>query len=127
MTLLRRIEHVGITVADMNRSIAFYRDVLGLTLRDRRRLGAVELAFLTVGDDSAQIELVAGDDPAAPGDAAMNHLAFTVDALEPVVARLREHRVTIDSAAPIPIWDGMRVLFFRGPDGEKLELFERGI
>lgn len=125
MTRIERIEHIGIMVRDMDRSIEFYRDVLGLALRERRSFHAVELAFLHAENDSAEIELIAGEDAYRPGDGTVNHLAFTVTDLEPLIARLQAHSVPIDGDGPIDIWDGMRVLFFRGPDGEKLELFER--
>jgi lactoylglutathione lyase len=125
MPLLQRIEHIGIQVQDLDRSIAFYRDVLGLTLHGRRTFGSAELAFLAAEGDSALLELVARPENEPRGDGAVHHLAFTVAALEAVTARLREHGVALESDAPIAIWDGMRVQFFRGPDGELLELFER--
>jgi glyoxylase I family protein len=45
MTLLG-FEHIGMTCADMGRTIAFYRDLLGLTLRLRKQTEGGEVAFL---------------------------------------------------------------------------------
>lgn len=112
-------------VADMDRSIAFYRDVLGFALREQRNLdNGTKLAFMQVGE--AEIELIANPrDQHLHGDATLNHLAFHVSDLDAVLAQLRKHNTEMISPQPINAWEGMRIAFFRGPDGEKLELCER--
>jgi len=119
----QRMEHIGIMVDDLDRSIAFYTGILGLTLRDRRRFGDFELAFLRLGE--GEIELVAGEPDHIHADAQVNHLAFTVPDLDAAVTELKALDPTLEFGAPIELWDGLRCLFFRGPDGERLELFER--
>ncbi len=117
-------DHVGISVSDIDRSIAFYRDILGLQLVEQRQFNNGQIAFFQVGD--TLVELVANRKPGEPvADGLVNHFAFTVDDLAAAVARLRQHQVLTETPAPVPIWEGMRVIFFRGPDGERLELFER--
>ncbi len=123
--LIKKAEHIGIMVKDLDRSIAFYQDVLGLKLVERRRSNTLELAFLQVGD--TEIELIAGGQGYVEQDGVVNHLAFTVTDLDAALAHLKAHGVELITPEPRPIWDGMRVLFFRGPDGEKLELFERKV
>ncbi|MCC7355362.1 MAG: VOC family protein, partial [Anaerolineae bacterium] len=55
--MLQKVEHVGIQVRDLDRSIKFYTEVLGLTLRKRVRLNeTTELAFLPLGE--SEIELI---------------------------------------------------------------------
>lgn len=121
--MLNKCEHIGIMVSDVERSIRFYRDVLGLPFIERRAFKGLDLAFLQIGD--TQLELVAGTADHQQADGLVNHVAFTVSDLDAVVAHLRAEGVELISEAPQPIWEGMRVFFFRGPDGEKLELFER--
>jgi lactoylglutathione lyase len=123
--VLKRIDHIGLLVTDMERSIAWYQSVLGLGLRLRVRMNEqTELAFLTLGE--TEIELVAksgGGD--APLDGVVNHLAFRVDEIDGVLERLRQQGVTLLSERPADLEAiGVRVAFFRGPDGEKLELVE---
>jgi lactoylglutathione lyase len=122
--MLRQLEHIGVMVKDMDRSVHFYTEVLGLQLRERRTFRTLELAFLEIGD--TEIELIAGEAGYIEKDAIINHIAFTVDNLEEAVTHLKTHGADVDVSDPIELWDGKRCLFFRGPDGEKLEFFEHG-
>lgn len=122
--MLNKLEHAGIMVADMDRAIRFYTQTLGLPLRERRTFGTVDLAFLSVGD--TEIELICGDADYVNRDGLVHHLAFTVTDLDSVIDTLRQRGVTFDTPEPTEVWNGYRIIFFRGPDGEKLELFERG-
>ncbi|MDB4894934.1 MAG: glyoxalase [Firmicutes bacterium] len=122
--LLRKVEHIGINVSDMDRSIKFYTEVLGLNLRTRVRLSEQsELAFLAIGD--AELELVAtGGAIEHARQGVVNHLAFTVDDVSTVLAHLKKHAVHLLNDEPIVIEPlGVKIAFFHGPDGEKLELF----
>jgi len=122
--LITKAEHIGIMVTDLDRSIAFYQDILGLKLRQRTTTATgTNIAFFQVGN--VEIELVAGSaNGYHPGDGIVNHLAFTVSDLDAMIEHLKAHQVETISPKPIPVWEGMRVFFFRGPDGEKLELCE---
>jgi lactoylglutathione lyase len=125
--LLRKVEHIGINVSDMDRSIKFYTEVLGLNLRTRVRLSEQsELAFLAIGD--AELELVAtGGAIEHARQGVVNHLAFTVDDVSTVLAHLKKHAVHLLNDEPIVIEPlGVKIAFFHGPDGEKLELFSAG-
>lgn len=122
--MLQKLEHIGVMVADMDRSIAFYVEVLGLTLRDRRILGdTVELAFVGLG--GAELELVAGAPAELSGDAQVNHIAFAVDSLPEAMEAIRHIDPSITFTEPMTLWDGKGCVFFRGPDNERLELFGR--
>jgi lactoylglutathione lyase len=125
--LLRKVEHIGINVSDMERSLAFYTQVLGLPLRGRVKLGEkTELAFVSLGD--AEIELVwkQGAELEHAREGIVNHLAFTVDDVGAVLAHLRGHGVKLLNEEPVVLGAlGARVAFFHGPDGEKLELFAK--
>jgi lactoylglutathione lyase len=111
-------------VNDLERSLPFYRDILGLQVREvRKRDNGPDLAFITVG--RVEIELIAGSaNPYHNGDGIVNHFAFRVDDLDAALAHLRAHDVEIISPQPIAVDEHMRVAFFRGPDGEKLEFVE---
>lgn len=124
--MLKKAEHVGIMVSDMDRSIRFYTEVLGLSLRERVWLNeATELAFLPVGD--TEIELVYKKSGFAHvSDGTVNHLAFTVEDIEAVLAHLRSHGVELIHQEPLSLPAiGARIAFFYGPDRERLELFQR--
>lgn len=123
------LHHVGIRVRDLDRSIAFYRDVLGLQVRVRRTLdGGTEIAFLGHGPgggatgDGATIELIAGPTDHVDADGVVHHVAFAVDDADAVWERLRELGVTLlqDRVADVP--GGRKLAAFRGPDGEYLQI-----
>lgn len=119
-----KFEHIGIMVTDMEKSIKFYTEIMGLTLKERQpRDNGVELVFLTLGD--WELELVSGASGYLDGDAQFNHLAFTVDNLEATKAHIKAHVPDVEFTPDLQLWDGLRCSFFRGPSGEKLELFER--
>jgi catechol 2,3-dioxygenase-like lactoylglutathione lyase family enzyme len=148
MTVIR-IDHVGITVSDLDRALGFYRDLLGLRVLADSTLIEPEVADL-LGLDSVQLRIVdldSGDGRVveliqylqpkgtqiayASADPATAHIAFTVDDLDAVRERLSQAGATIVSRRPITIsdpggsFDGAICLYVRDPDGAILELVQR--
>jgi lactoylglutathione lyase len=122
MTVLG-LHHVGLYVASLERSIAFYRDTFDLELAERFLFGGEDIAFLRLG--GARLELLETDAQARRPTAVVDHLALEVDNLDAVVGRLRERGVPLLDEAPIAVPAlGARILFCVGPDGERIELLE---
>src|SRR5512145_767876 len=117
--------HTMVRVADLDKSLHFYRDLLGL--RELRRIenegGRFTLVFLAApGDDAAQVELTYNWDPEAYGiGRAFGHLAYQVDDIYAACRRLMEHGDTISR----PPRDG-RMAFVRSPDQISVELLQKG-
>jgi lactoylglutathione lyase len=117
--------HTMVRVADLEKSLHFYRDLLGL--HELRRIenegGRFTLVFLAApGDDAAQIELTYNWDPEAYGiGRAFGHLAYEVDDIYALCARLQDGGVTINR----PPRDG-RMAFVRSPDNISIELLQKG-
>ncbi len=125
--MLRKIEHVGIQVRDLDRSIKFYTEILGLSLRKRVRMNeTTELAFLPLGE--SEIELICKTtEYTFAKEGIVNHLTFTVDDVAGILDHLRKHKVELIHEQPLFLEKlGVRIAFFWGPDGEKLELFDPG-
>lgn len=124
--MIHKLEHIGVMVNDMEVSIDFYSGVLGLRLIRRERVSdKVELAFLSLpGDERIQIELISGVGGSLPDQGKVNHIAFTVGDIEAEIARLKAAGVRMTDDQPRTILDGIRIAFFNGPDGERLELFQ---
>jgi len=126
---IRKIEHVGIMVRDIERSVAFYTEVVGLKhLRTMLHTnGVIKLAFLAYPDASETvIELIEGYNAELPAEGKVHHIAFTVDRLDEELARIRSLDVELRDTEVTTLPDGSRYFFFYGPDGELLELFEPG-
>jgi lactoylglutathione lyase len=122
--------HTMVRVTDIERSLAFYRDALGLQLLSRRdnEAGRYTLVFLCApGDDAAQIELTynwpdaSGKAEQYTGGRNFGHVAYAVDDIYATCQRLMEHGVTINR----PPRDG-RMAFVRSPDNISIELLQRG-
>lgn len=126
--MYHKLEHIGIMVKDMDRSVQFYSEVLGMQLKGRERLGdGAELAFLGYpGTDNILLELISRwrDDLPAKGN--VDHIAFTVTDIDAEVERLKSLGVEMidNQAKNAPICGGVKIAFFYGPDGERLELFQ---
>ena len=117
--------HTMVRVTDLDASLAFYRDALGLEVLSVREVpaGRYTLAFLAApGDSSAQVELTFNWDPEAyTGGRNFGHLAYAVDDIYATCRRLMEHGVTICR----PPRDG-RMAFVRSPDQISIELLQSG-
>ena len=117
--------HTMVRVADLEKSLHFYRDLLGL--RELRRkenaAGRFTLVFLAApGDDAAQVELTYNWDPEDYGiGRAFGHLAYEVDDIYATCQRLMDGGVTINR----PPRDG-RMAFVRSPDGISIEILQKG-
>jgi len=124
---VKKLEHIGIMVKDMDESIKFYTEMLGMRLDRRVALNeTVELSFLAFpGQESVEIELIGGVyGDALSSDGIVNHVAFTVDDIEAEIARLVAAGVNMIDTTPRTILHGIKIAFFYGPNGEKLELFQ---
>jgi lactoylglutathione lyase len=114
-----------VRVSDLDRSIDFYCNKLGLTELRRRdsQAGRYTLVFLAApGDENAQVELTYNWDPEEYGTARnFGHLAYQVDDIYAVCRRLMEGGVTISR----PPRDG-RMAFVRSPDLISIELLQKG-
>jgi lactoylglutathione lyase len=122
--------HTMVRVTDIEASLRFYRDALGLEVLSRRdsEAGRYTLVFLAApGNHEAQIELTYNW-PAADGTAEaytggrnFGHVAYAVDDIYATCQRLVDHGVTISR----PPRDG-RMAFVRSPDGISIELLNKG-
>jgi lactoylglutathione lyase len=117
--------HTMVRVTDIDTSLKFYCDALGLILLSRRDYpqGRFTLVFLAApGDEDAQVELTHNWDPQSYGGGRnFGHLAYAVEDIYQSCARLSEHAVTILR----PPRDG-HMAFVRSPDGISIELLQKG-
>lgn len=122
---IMRYLHTMVRVSDVEKSLAFYRDALGLqVLREySSEQGRFTLIYLAApGDEQAQIELTYNWDPEVyTGGRNFGHVAFAVDDIYATCARLQSHGVVINR----PPRDG-RMAFVRSPDEISIELLQKG-
>jgi len=117
--------HTMVRVTDIDASLRFYCDALGLREVSRQDIqqGRYTLVFLAApGDESAQVELTYHwDPPPYPGGRTFGHLAYEVEDIYATCQRLVDHGVTINR----PPRDGW-MAFIRSPDNISIELLQKG-
>jgi catechol 2,3-dioxygenase-like lactoylglutathione lyase family enzyme len=143
---IRGVSHTGITCSDLDRSIAFYRDVLGFPVTEKRRTGGPLMEQVT-GVPGAVIDIAYVDAPghriellcyAAPEDRRPStlrpcdpgflHLSFDVEDIEGVIDAVRPHGYEpVNPVATVTEGPGkgLRGIYTRDPDGVVLEFLER--
>lgn len=117
--------HTMVRVSDIEASLHFYRDALGLEVLSKREVpaGRFTLIFLVApGDPQAQIELTYNWDPETySGGRNFGHIAYGVADIYASCQRLVDHGVQILR----PPRDG-RMAFVRSPDHISIELLQQG-
>lgn len=127
--MLNKIHHIAIICTDYEKSKRFYTDVLGLTIvrevyRAARQSYKLDLAL----NGQYVVELFSFPDPpprpSRPEAAGLRHLAFEVDDLDAVVARMRTFDI-----APEPVrideFTDRRFTFIADPDALPIEFYEK--
>jgi catechol 2,3-dioxygenase-like lactoylglutathione lyase family enzyme len=141
---IRRMEHVGIVVDDLDAATAFFAE-LGF---ERQGQGSVEgdwvgrivgledvrsdFAIMETPDGHGRLELIRFRSPPAIGDRqpapantrGIRHIAFVVDDIDDVVARLRVHGAELVGQIE-RYGDTLRLCYVRGPEGIIVELADR--
>jgi catechol 2,3-dioxygenase len=119
-----RIGHVHLKVADLERSLAFYRDVLGFEVT--QRIGS-QAAFLSAGGYHHHIGLntweSAGGKPPPPGTTGLYHVAIlypTRAELAVALRRLLEAKVPLEGASDHGVSEA---IYLRDPDNNGVELY----
>ncbi|MNZ61829.1 Lactoylglutathione lyase [compost metagenome] len=117
--------HTMVRVTDLEASLRFYRDALGLEVlrKTEHPGGRFTLVYLAApGDHQAQIELTWNWDPEQyTGGRNFGHVAYQVDDIYALCERLQAHGVTINR----PPHDGF-MAFVRSPDNISIELLQKG-
>jgi catechol 2,3-dioxygenase-like lactoylglutathione lyase family enzyme len=148
MSGIRALHHTGYTVDDLERSLRFYRDVIGLEVvsTQEKRGGYlaaivgypdahVRMAHLRAPGGSHLLELFeylsppgAGASRREPRDTGTAHLCLAVDDVRATYERLRASGVTTFISEPVEIDTGVNrggyALYLRDPDGIPVELFQ---
>ena len=140
--LIQSTLHTGLTVSDLDRSIAFYRDVLGFQVSEKTTLEGAQIETL-VGVPGAQIQIVhvqapghdiellhyvkpddRGQSDLRPCDTGASHIAFLVEDLDAVLGAIKDHGFEPMGPPQNPTsgrLKGGRVVYVRDPDNTTLE------
>lgn len=144
-----RVDSIGITVDDLERSIAFYSEVLSFELLAEWEVASTEyehalgvfgtrlrIARMRLGGEEVELMqfLAPRGRPMMPdsnsNDVWFQHIAIIVSDIDRAYAQLRQHHVEHASSGPqrLPDWNpnagGISAFYFRDPDGNHLEILD---
>lgn len=132
--MFEKIDHVGIAVSDLEKSIAFYKDQLGLDFKGTEVVDEqkVKVAFFPVGE--SKLELLQPTDPEGPvgkfiekkGEG-VHHLSFRVSNIEEKLKNLKDQGVALIDEEPRYGAGGAKIAFLhpKSTGGVLVELCER--
>ncbi|MDV7764316.1 VOC family protein [Peribacillus sp. CSMR9] len=126
---IKRVDHIGVVVRDLEESITFYQDVLDLKVKSRvlHTNGVIQLAFLGYNDsDETEIELIQGYSDTLPSEATIHHFAITVDDIEKEYDRIKSlDNIELIDEEIVTLPNGYRYFYIYGPEKEWIEFFQR--
>ena len=122
MTEINKVAHVVLNVADVEASMRFYADALGMEIVAHR--AERQMAFLSFGAQHHDIALFGAPEGAKRGELGLNHIAMQIEGgeqeLKELYGRLVTHGVKIDSTTDHGLTHSV---YFFDPDGNRLEIF----
>ncbi len=121
MASINKVGHVVLSVKDVEASMKFYAEALGMDVMLHRDGSA---AFLSFGTQHHDIALFKAPEDAEMGKLGLNHIAFQIEGgeteLRQLYGRILQHGAQIDYTTD----HGMtRSVYFFDPDGNRLEIF----
>ena len=123
--MIRKYLHTRFRVSDMERSVHFYSDILGMkVMRQKTSPRGSKLVFLKFPGTDCELELCSfpeSGDIAVPED--LVHLAFQVDDLEECMKKLNTAGIAI-TEGPIESGSGTKFIFTEDPDNYEIELMQ---
>ncbi|OPH48293.1 glyoxalase [Paenibacillus ferrarius] len=122
-----KLEHVGVMVANLEASIRFYEEVIGLKHKGTllHTNGVIRLGFLGFEQlNETEVELIEGYNGNLPQEGKVHHLAFAVDDIEVEYTRIQGLNVEQLDTEITELPNGSRYFFFNGLDGERIEFFQ---
>lgn len=133
-SVVNKVDHIGIAVSNLEESIKFYEEILGLKLHGTETVEEqkVKVAFLPVGDTEVELlEATAPDSPIAKFIEAkgqgVQHIAFRVDNIEAALDEMRAKGIRLIDEKPRYGAGGARIAFLhpKSTNGVLIELCER--
>lgn len=122
---IKGLHHIGVKVRDAQTSVRFYEELLDFKKTDEFRNGNSHLTFMRAG--TCVLELIEKPEIERMPAGNIDHVALDVDNIEEIVEKLKARRVEFVNGEINHcdwIYGGVKNIFFKGPDGERIELFE---
>jgi len=118
---MKMLEHIGLAVQDMDRSVQFYTQILDCKVIGSHRDERVNVIFLQSGNGTIELVqyLTVEYEPRSAGP--VDHLAFKVENIDEECRKLQLLGVKFIWDTPKKVLGNKKAVFFFGPNGERLE------
>lgn len=116
--------HVGLVVKDVEISSLFYRGVLGCELVKTYDDERIKVRELRAGTQIIELVQYLQGDNEERWSGVVDHIAFKVNDIDAAVRMLRKNEVRLFFETPRTVMGGKKIIFFAGPDGERLEFVQ---
>jgi methylmalonyl-CoA/ethylmalonyl-CoA epimerase len=132
MAKIKKINHIGIVVPDIENSLSFWRDALGLKLDHIEDVPVQKsvVAFLPSGESEIELVKPSSDDSGVAKflkerGSGMHHLCFEVDNIEEMLSDLKSRGIRLINETPIEM-EGRKTAFIhpKSADGVLVELYQ---
>lgn len=123
-----KILHSMIRVKDIDASLKFYQELLGLHVVKKKRLDDCYLYYVSDEDEKYEIELVINDETPKGGyeiGAGFGHFAFALDSFEEFEAKMKEMGIDYLYEPYQLSQVGSTIAFIKDPDGYEIELIKK--
>jgi len=123
--MVKKLLHTRMRVNDIERTVKFYQDVLGLKVA-RRNVSprGSQLVFLATPNSEEEIEICQlPDGPSVNVQPDLMHLAFEVESIEAFAAEIAKKGIKL-SDGPTKTGSGSTIAFIDAPEGYEIELIE---
>ena len=133
MPAIKAINHVAVVVDDMDKSLAFWRDALGIELHELRDVPAEQsqVAFLPLAGAEVELVMPTTDDSGiakylAKRGPGMHHLCLEVDDIEGMMSELKARNIRLINEEPRTAADGKKYAFVHpeSTGGVLVELYQ---
>lgn len=133
MPKIKAINHVAVVVADMEKSLSFWRDALGMELHELRDVPAEksQVAFLPVAGAEVELVMPTSDDSGiakylAKHGAGMHHICLEVDDIDGMLSQLKQKAIRLINEEARTATDGKKYVFIHpeSTGGVLVELYQ---
>jgi methylmalonyl-CoA/ethylmalonyl-CoA epimerase len=133
MPTIKAINHVAVVVDDMEKSLSFWRDALGIELHELRDVPAEksQVAFLPLAGAEVELVMPTSDDSGiakylAKRGQGMHHICLEVDDIEGMLSQLKSKNIRLINEEPRTAVDGKKYAFIHpeSTGGVLVELYQ---
>jgi len=119
---MAKLDHIGIYVSDLDKSLKFYHELFGFKLVDQFGSGEAKIATLDLGGGLLELVQRPGS-PGTPPEGNWSHLAIHEPKFDETVAKLDAKKI---EKRLVTMANGNRLCFFNDLDGHTIEIMESG-